>query len=70
VVMQLTSISNTGPAYWATQQVMTSIDWKAWDFGNFQYLHLANTVKYHIQDIFTYIIKVQWTDQEESKWTG
>jgi len=47
---------------------MTSIDRKAWDFGEYYYLQLADTVKYIFKDIFIYIIKEQCSDQGESKW--
>jgi len=55
VVMPQTSILKTGAAYWVNLQVMTSIDRKAWDFGDYYY-------------IFICIIKKQCTDPEESKW--
>jgi len=45
----------TRAAYWANLQVMTSIDWKARDFGPYDY-------------IFISIIKEQCSDQGESEW--
>jgi len=66
--MQLTSIRKTSAADWANLQVMTSIDWKARDIGDYYYLQLVDTVKYIIKDIFICIIKEQCSDQEESKW--
>jgi len=53
--MQLTSSLKTRAANWANLQVMTSIDQMAQDFGDYHH-------------IFIYIIKEQWSDQEESKW--
>jgi hypothetical protein len=55
VVLQLKSSLKTTAGYWANLQVMTSIDRKAWDFGNYYY-------------IFMCIIIDQSRDQEESKW--
>ena len=46
---------------------MTSIDQKAWDCDNYYHLHLPDTVKYNLKDLVICIIKVQCTDQEESK---
>jgi len=53
--MQLTSILKTRAAYWANLQVMTSIDRKAQDIGQHNYLSIS-------------IIKEQRSDQDESKW--
>jgi hypothetical protein len=53
--MRLTFILNTKAADWAILQLMMSIDWKTWDFGDNYYVYLC-------------IIKEQRSDQEESKW--
>jgi len=53
--MRLTFILKTKAADWAILQLMTSIDWKTRDFGNYYY-------------IYPCIIKEQRSDQEESKW--
>jgi len=66
--MQLTSIFKTRAAYWANLQVMTSIDWKEWDFGVYYYLQLADIVKYIFKDVFICIIKELYSDQGESQW--
>jgi len=66
--MQLTSILKTRAACWANLQVITSIDWKKWDFGVYNYLQLADTVKYILKDIFICIIKEQCSNQWESEW--
>jgi len=66
--MHLTSILKPGAAYWANLQAMTSIDRKEWDIAVFYFLHLADTVRYIIKDIFIWIIKEQRSDQGESKW--
>jgi len=68
VVTQLTVILKTTAAYWANLAVMTSIDRKERDFEVYYHLQLADTVKYIIKDIFICIIKVKWSDQEESQW--
>jgi len=66
--MQLTSILKSRAAYWANPQVMTSLDQKARDVGDYYYLQLADTAKYFLKDIFICIIKEQCSDQGESKW--
>jgi len=66
--MQLTSILKARAANWANLQVMTTIDWKEWDFGMYYYLQLVDTVKYILKDIFICIIKEQCSDQGESTW--
>jgi len=53
--MQLTSIMKSMTAYWANLQVMTGIDRKARDFGDYYYICIC-------------IIEEQCSDQEESKW--
>jgi len=53
--MQLTFILKTREADWAILQLMTSIDRKARDFGDYCFIYLC-------------IITAQRNDQEESKW--
>jgi len=65
--MPLTFILKTRAAYWANLAVMTSIDQKAWDFGEYYCPESADTVKYILKDIFICIIKKRCSDQEESK---
>jgi len=68
VVMQLTFILKTTVAYWATIQVMTSIDWQAWHYGDYYFQQLADTIRYILKDILICIIKEQCSNQEESIW--
>jgi hypothetical protein len=53
--MQLTFILKTNAVDWVILQLMTNIDRKTRDFGDYYYLYLS-------------IIKEQRSDQEESKW--
>ena len=65
--MQLKSSLKMRAAYWANLQVMTSIDLKAWDIGDSNYVQLVDTVKYSLKNIFICIIEEQYSDQGESK---
>jgi hypothetical protein len=46
---------------------MTGIGQMAWDFADYCYPELADTVKYMLQNIVICIIREQCSDQEESK---
>jgi hypothetical protein len=46
---------------------MASIDQMARHFADYYYPDSADTVKYILQDIFIFIIKEQYSDQEESQ---
>jgi len=39
----------------------------AWHFGDYYYPEFADNVKYILKDRFIFIIKEQWSDQEESE---
>jgi len=65
--MQLTFILKAIAAYWANPAVMTSIDRMARHVGDYYHPEFGDTVKYILQDIFVFIIKEQYSDQEESK---
>jgi hypothetical protein len=60
--MQLTSILKTEAAYWVNLPVMMTIDLQEQEFQAFDYLQLADTVKYVLKDIFICIIKAQCSD--------
>jgi len=66
--MQLAMMLKTTAAYWATLEVMTSIDWIALTLEDYYFPASADTVMYILSDIFICIIKEQWSDQDESKW--
>jgi len=66
--MQLTSILQMTPAYWANLRVRTSIDRMEWDVWMYYYLQLADTLKYIFKDIFLCIIKEQCSDEWDSTW--
>jgi len=53
--MQLTFILKARAADWAILQLMTSVDRKTWDVGDYYYIYIC-------------IINEQRSDQEESKW--
>jgi len=53
--MERTSILKTRAAYAVNLQVMTSIDWKTPDFGDYYYISMC-------------IVKEPYSDHEESKW--
>jgi len=66
--MQPPSILKTRAALWASLQVMMTSDRKEPDVGVYYHLHLVDTVKYILKNIFICIIKAQCSDQEESWW--
>jgi len=68
VVIQLTPILKMRAACWANLQVMRSIECKEWNFGDYYYLQLVDTVKFILNDIFICIVKEQCSDQQESLW--
>ena len=53
--MQQTFILNTRAVNWANLPVMTSIDQMARHIGDQYYPELADTVKYILKDIYSYI---------------
>ena len=55
VVIRLTYLLKTKAADWTILQLMTNIDQKTRDFGDYYYIYLC-------------IIKEQRSDQEECKW--
>jgi hypothetical protein len=65
--MELIYSLKTRVPYGENLAVMTSIDRMAWHFDDCYYPEFTDTVKYISKDILTCIIKVQCSDQEESK---
>jgi len=66
--MQLTSMLQTTAAYLANLTVKMSIDGMDRDFWVYDYLQLADTLKYILKNIFICIIKEQCSDEGESTW--
>jgi len=66
--MQLTSILQTTAAYWVDLTVQMSIDWMEQDLGVYDYLQLADTLKYILKDICICIIKEQCSIEGECTW--
>jgi len=67
-VIQLTSNVQKRAPCEVNMQVVISIDREEWDFWVYDYLQLADTLKYILQDIFICILKEQCSDKGESTW--
>jgi len=66
--MQSTCILQMTAAYGANLTVKKSIDGMERDFWGYNYLQLADTLKYILKDILIWIIKEQCSDEGESIW--